>query len=204
MRDPVTCLIDLGKGLMHGATGHYRKRLSDLAGLYEDETSFGRLLEASKDAVVYEVTEFRPSEDPGDMIFGVTRMTAGRVGREYFLTRGHIHANANRPEVYYGQKGHGVMLMQSRTGETRALEILPNTVCYVPPYWIHRSVNVGADELIMLFSYPADAGQNYDVIEEAGGMRSRVIDDGRGGWVMIENRRYRAPGENVGPHRKSL
>ena len=72
------------------------------------------------DISVYEVTDFKPSADPGDMIFGVTHMRPGKVGREYFLTRGHIHANANRPEVYYGERGRGVMLLESPEGEVRA------------------------------------------------------------------------------------
>ena len=141
--------------------------------------------------MTYEVTDFKPSADPGDMIFGVTRMRPGKVGREYFLTRGHIHAKANRPEMYYGESGRGVMLLESPQGEIRTVEIGSRTLCYVPPYWIHRSVNVGADDLVMTFAYPADSGQDYAIIEEAGGMRSRIVDDGSGGWTLIDNSSYR-------------
>jgi glucose-6-phosphate isomerase len=45
-----------------------------------------------------------------------------------------------------------------------------------------------------VFSYPADAGQNYEVLAEAGGMASLVIvDNGEGvsgGWKLIDNPRY--------------
>jgi glucose-6-phosphate isomerase, archaeal len=61
----------------------------------------------------------------------------------------------------------------------------------VPPYWIHRSVNVGTTELVMTFAYPADSGQDYDIIAKAGGMKSRIVDDGHGGWTAIDNRGYR-------------
>ena len=132
------------------------------------------------DEIVYEVTDYKPSADAGDMIIGVTRMRPGKVGREYFLTRGHIHANANRPEMYYGESGRGLMLLESPEGEIRTVEIGPRALCYVPPYWIHRSVNTGRDELVMTFAYPADSGQDYAIIEEAGGMKSRVVDDGAG------------------------
>jgi len=54
-----------------------------------------------------------------------------------------------------------------------------------------HSVNIGADGLVMTFAYPADSGQDYAIIEEAGGMRSRVVDDGEGGWRLIDNTRYR-------------
>ncbi len=150
------------------------------------------------DEVVYEVTDFKPSANAGDMIVGVTRMRPGKVGREYFLTRGHIHANANRPEMYYGESGRGLMLLEFPQGEIRTVEIEPRALCYVPPYWIHRSVNTGSDELVMTFAYPADSGQDYAIIEEAGGMKSRVVDDGKGGWRLIDNASYRSrPAERI-------
>src|SRR5690606_31013983 len=123
--------------------------------------------------------------------FGVTRMAPGRVGREFFLTRGHIHAKADRPEIYYGQRGRGLMLMESPDGETRTVEIGPQAICYVPPFWIHRSVNLGADALLLVFSYPADAGQDYDIITRSGGMRHRVVATADGGWTLAENTGYR-------------
>jgi glucose-6-phosphate isomerase len=83
------------------------------------------------------------------------------------------------------------MLMESPAGETRVIEIGPNAVCYVPPYWIHRSINVGTQNLVMAFSYPADAGQDYGIIAQSNGMRKRVLDDGRGGWALVDNPDYR-------------
>ena len=141
--------------------------------------------------MVYEVTDFKPSTDAGDMIVGVTRMRPGKVGREYFFTRGHIHANANRPEMYYGESGRGVMLLESPDGEIRTVEIAPRTLCYVPPFWIHRSVNVGDDDLVMTFAYPADSGQDYAIIEEAGGMRKPCRGRRIGGWTLVDNAGYR-------------
>lgn len=191
LREPGICTVDVAGGELHGATSRYTKTLSDLDGLYEDRPAYQALLRSIGGDVVYEVTDYRPSTNTGDMIIGVTRMAPGRVGREFFLTRGHIHARADRPEMYYGERGHGVMLLESPAGEVRTVEIRPRTVCYVPPFWIHRSINVGPDELVMTFAYPADAGQDYAIIERAGGMRSRIIADGRGGWEAIDNADYR-------------
>ena len=198
LRDPTACTVALEDGVLRGATGRYEKRLADLAGIYEDAATFAGLVRNAGNPVVYEVTEFRPSAAPGDLIFGVTRMAPGRVGREFFLTRGHIHAKADRPEIYYGQKGRGLMLMESPDGETRVVEIGPQTICYVPPYWIHRSVNTGDDELVMVFAYPADAGQDYDIITRSDGMRHRVMSDGAGGWTLTENPQYRPRSATAG------
>ena len=195
--EPVSYTVDLSTGAMLDASGRYEKRLSDLHGLYGDTEAFTKALRNDADQVMYDVTEFRPSSAAGDLIFGVTRMNPGRIGNEFFLTRGHIHENADRPEIYYGQKGHGVMLLESPAGETRTVEIGPQTICYVPPYWIHRSINVGAEDLVMMFTYPADSGQDYGIIERAGGMRHRVVADGESGWALVENTNYRFRPENV-------
>ena len=189
--EPVGCVVDPDAGALRHATGRYEKRLADLQGLYADRAAFDALLAESGDSVVYDVSEFRPTETAGDLIFGVTRMSAGKVGAEYFLTRGHIHRNADRPEIYYGQKGRGLMLLESPNGETRIVAIEPFTVCYVPPFWIHRSVNTGNQDLVMLFCYPADSGQDYGIIERSGGMRSRIVDNGTGGWTQIANPHWR-------------
>lgn len=189
--EPARCQVDVAAGRMAGGTGAYQKRLADLAGLYLDETAFAALAALRGDEVVYEVADFRPSENPGDIIFGLTRMSPGKVGEEYFLTRGHIHARADRPEVYYGQAGHGLMLMESPAGDTRIVEVGPQTICYVPPRWIHRSVNTGTEDFVMMFAYPADSGQDYDIIARSGGMKTRIFDDGAGGWVARDNADYR-------------
>jgi glucose-6-phosphate isomerase, archaeal len=191
LMEPAACRVDIVGGTMTGATGNYQKRLGDLAGLYADAAAFSTALAASDNPIVYDVADFRPSAAVGDLIFGITRMSPGMIGDEFYLTRGHIHAQANRPEIYYGQAGAGLMLMESPDGETRVVEIAAQTICYVPPYWIHRSVNTGHQDFVMVFSYPADAGQDYGIIEQSNGMRQRVMRGGAKGWQLVENADYR-------------
>ena len=187
---PRVCSVDAAAGALANGTGRYRKTFGDLAGLYADANAFARMAEHMRDSVVYEVTEYRPSEAAGDLIFGVTRMIPGTVGEEFFLTRGHIHATADRPEIYGGQKGFGLMQMEAPDGTVEIAEIGPGTICYVPPCWIHRSINIGTEDLVMTFCYPADAGQDYGIIARSGGMRVRVLSDGSGGWVQVPNPDY--------------
>ncbi len=190
--EPRSFDVDLATGLMTGTDSHYQKRLGELTGLYADARAFEALAASRGDEVVYDVTDHRPNAKAGDLITGVTRMGAGKVGDEFFMTRGHIHANVDRPELYFGLKGHGLMLMEAPDGATRIVEIRANTVCYVPPRWIHRSVNVGKSDFVMLFCYPADSGQDYAIIERSNGMRTRIVDDGKGGWQSVPNPAWRA------------
>ena len=190
LREPGVCRVDVVRGELVGATGRYVKTIADLAGLYEDAAAFDALARRDGAAVAYEVTDYRPSADAGEMIIGVTRMAPGKVGREHFLTRGYPRQREPAGDDYC-ESGRGVMLLKLFEGEIRAIEIVPRALCYVPPFWIHRSVNVGADDLVMTFAHPADSGQDYAIIEEAGGMRSRVIEDGAGGWALVDNAGYR-------------
>jgi len=188
--EPGIGYVDIASGQLKGATNRYVKTFRDLEGLYEDVDAFSAVVAERGDAIAYEVTDYKPSANAGDIIIGVTRMEPGKVGREYYMTRGHIHARPNRPEMYYGESGLGVMLLESPAGDIRTVEIGPKTMCYVPPFWIHRSVNVGQEPLVMTFAYPADSGQDYDIIAKAGGMKSRIVDDGNGGWKAIDNTAY--------------
>ncbi len=189
-QSPTAHSIDPATGTMTGATGRYEKRLRDLAGIYADDTAFADAVAQGGDRVVYYVHETRPAAAHGDLIFGTTFMEPGRIGDEFFVTRGHIHAVANRPETYYGESGTGLMLLESPEGETQILEIAPRVLVYVPPMWIHRSVNTGAEPLVMSFCYPADSGQDYDIIARSGGMAKRIMADGNG-WKATDNAAYR-------------
>ena len=188
-QEPSSYRINAVSGAMTGAGGRYEKRLRDLNGLYLDTAAYAEALVREADKLVYAVDEQRPAQAAGDLIFGTTFMQPGRIGDEFYMTRGHIHARANRPEVYYGESGEGLMLLETPEGEVRVMEIAPRVAIYVPPYWIHRSVNTGASALVMTFFYPSDAGQDYGIIERAGGMAVRIVTDGSG-WKTVPNPSY--------------
>ncbi len=190
IQPPTSHLINAETGALSGATGSYEKRLADLAGIYADREAFEKAAKNDGSRVVYRVHDVRPAVARGDLIFGTTFMEPGRIGDEYFVTRGHLHARANRPETYYGETGDGLMLLESPEGETAILEVHPKVMIYVPPLWIHRSVNTGGAPLVMSFCYPADSGQDYDVIARSNGMATRIVADGTG-WKAVANADYR-------------
>lgn len=187
---PSVHTIDPTTGALTAHTGRYQKYLSDLDGIYGDASAFKSALQESAKRIVYTVEDVRPAASAGDLIFGTTFMEPGRIGDEFFMTRGHIHATANRPETYYGESGEGLMLMEAPDGEVSILEIRPKIMVYVPPLWIHRSVNTGTTPLVMSFCYPVDSGQDYEVIARSGGMAVRIVADGDG-WTSVPNPTYR-------------
>jgi len=189
--EPTTLTFDPESGATAPASGRYAKRVRDLEGVFSDAAAFAAALRADPDRLVYEVYDYRPQERAGELILGTSVLQPGTVGREFHFTRGHLHRLADRSEVYHCLGGRGVMLMETLAGESRALPLVPGVTVHVPGHWIHRSVNVGDEPFVTLFCYPADAGQDYDVIAAAGGMRELVVDDGAGGWRTEPNPSYR-------------
>lgn len=177
-------------GTLEGHTDRYAKQLADLAGLYLDEEAYAARLRDDDGAPVYWVESSSTQPGPGGQITGVSVLEPGRVGDEYAMTRGHLHARPDRGETYVGLAGHGVLLLETVEGDSKAVEVAVGDVVYVPGYWVHRSVNVGAERFVTLFCYPADAGQDYGIIEHAGGMSRLVVVDADGGWTTRPNPRH--------------
>ena len=182
---PEGVAIDGATGAVAPSTGRYVKKISGLRDLYEAPSLVDAHVAAHGDTDAYEVVEYR--RDGSDLFFGTTTMAPGKIGTEYFLTRGHYHARADRGETYYTQSGEGVLLLHSRGGECRVVELRPGICAFIPPDWAHRSVNTGSGPLVFVWTCAVDAGHDYAEIG-ARGMRQRAVErDGRVAIVANPN-----------------
>ncbi len=177
---PVLLTLRPDDGRLEGSNGRYEKFLTDLGGLYRDDEAYANQLATDVGAPVYWVETTRTEDGPGGLITGISVLEPGRVGEEYAMTRGHLHAVSDRSELYLGLSGRGVMILDTLDGQTQVVDVTPGQAVYVPGHWVHRSVNVGPERFSTLFCYAADAGQDYAIIERAGGMKSLVVADGEG------------------------
>jgi len=177
---PVPLTVLAGDGRLVGSNGRYERFLPDLEGLYRDVDAYIQQLAVDDGRPVYWVESSQTEDGPGGLITGISALEAGTVGREYAMTRGHLHAIADRSELYVGLSGHGVMILETLDGRAEVVDVTPGKAVYVPGWWVHRSVNVGRERFVTLFCYAADAGQDYMIIERAGGMRSLVTVEGEG------------------------
>ena len=169
---PLGVLIDSNSGAMNPSTGQYSKRLSELRAIYQDQKALDEILAKQGDLVVYEVQEF--TQPDADIFFGTTTMYPGRVGEEFYMTRGHFHLRRDRGEVYYTQSGEGLLLLESRDGETQAVAMRPGSCIFIPPDWAHRSINTGDIPLVFVWVCGTDAGHDYaDILKR--GMRKLVV-----------------------------
>jgi glucose-6-phosphate isomerase len=172
---------------------HIQRHLSKMAGQYLDQDAYSRMV-ADEDVLLYEVFELIRPEVAGEILHGISIIHPGKVGDEYFMTKGHFHQVLDTAEVYFTLKGQGYMVMETPEGDWAVEELIAGSVLYVPPRWAHRSVNIDPDEdLVMFFAYPGNAGHNYATIE-AQGFR-KLIREVDGKAEVVDNPRWSPPSE---------
>lgn len=157
--------------------------LSNMKGMFTDQAAFEAQL-AAENVLVYEFYDMGVPETAGDVAYGTSITYPGKVGDEYFMTKGHFHTVLDTAEVYYCLRGHGFMLMENPEGDWEAQELTPGKAVYVPGRYAHRSVNISPDEpLITFFAFPGHAGHDYGTIETQGFRKLIVQRDGQPAFV---------------------
>ena len=185
--NPSSIFMDFDKGFsllfdpqtgMSPAVETGKRHLSAMKGMFSDAFAEKQMI-ASGDPLIYEFHSLPAPDHDGDLAFGCSIVYPGKVGDEYFMTRGHFHTILETGEVYYCLNGHGYMMMENPEGDWRCLEMKKGTALYVPKRYAHRSICVGKDEpLVTFFAFRADAGHNYGSIEEKGYRKLLVERDG--------------------------
>jgi glucose-6-phosphate isomerase len=161
-----------------------------MQGQFLDQVAYAKMLSES-DTLIYEVYEIQRPQIEGELLMGISIVHPGKVGQEFYMTKGHFHTVLETSEVYYCLQGEGYMVMETPEGETSVESLAPGKVLYVPPRWAHRSVcSSRQQDLITFFIYPGNAGHDYGTIEQLG-FRKLVI-EGENGIEIIDNPRYQA------------
>ncbi len=167
-----------------------QRRLSDLRGMVRNEEVLEKMIR-EEDLLVYEFYDMHSPETPFEVQYGTSITYPGKVGDEYFMTKGHFHNVLDTAEIYYCLRGHGYMLMENPEGEWDAQEMIPGAAVYVPGRWAHRSINVDSDEpLITFFAFRGDAGHDYGTIETKGFRKLLVEKNGEPEFV--DNPRWKS------------
>lgn len=170
---------------------HIVRRLSAMAGQFSDEDAYAAACR-EEDVVLYEVYEIQLPEAAGELRHGVSILHPGKIGDEFYMTKGHFHTVLETGEVYYCLQGEGVLVMETPEGDWAVEELRAGGVVYVPPRWAHRSVNTSFDQdLTTFFVYPSNAGHDYRSIEEQGFRKLVVECDAE--VRIVDNPRWQPP-----------
>jgi len=152
--------FDITSGVIEGHA-QTERRLGDLPTAFADPKAVCSLLNAGN-PILYRVSQIEDHNGPGQLHYGMGILMPGKVGQEYFMTKGHFHAWRPAAEVYIGLAGQGLMLLEhEETGECSAVPLAADTVVYVPGYTAHRTVNTGSEPLVYWGVFPSDAGHDY-------------------------------------------
>ena len=156
-----------------------KRYLSDLRGYFSDEGAYETALK-KKDTLLYTVCSAEPANGEGQMHYGLGILQPGKIGSEYFLTKGHLHTLREAAEIYVGLRGTGYMLLEhEHTGESQLVSLSEGKIVYVPGYTAHRTINAGNEPLAYLGIYPWNAGHDYGAIAERNFLKVLVDQDGQ-------------------------
>lgn len=166
-----------------------QRPLSKMKGMFADEVAYHAQLE-KEDVLVYEFFDMGVPDSEKEVAYGTSITYPGKVGDEYFMTKGHFHTVLDTAEVYYCLRGHGYMMMENPEGDWEVQELIPGQAVYVPGRYAHRSINISATEpLITFFAFPGHAGHDYGTIETKGFRKLVVEQDGKP--TIIDNPKWK-------------
>jgi len=164
------------------------RKVSDLAMMFHDKAAVDAGIKTN-DPLVYEIFYYGFKTSLSDMALGTTRIQVGKVGDEYYMTKGHYHEAENQPEIYFCVKGEGYLLMETLEGEFQSERWTAGTISHIPPMWAHRVVNTGSTPLVFVASYHLAAGHIYGPIEEKGFLKRVVERNGKPEFILNEQRK---------------
>ncbi len=164
------------------------KTVGDLEGYWDDSDALARLDSATP---LYITQSWLPEgeETAGALAWGNTTLFPGRVGREYFMTRGHFHRKREKGELVICVSGTGALMLMDEQGETRIEPLAHGSTHYVSGHTAHRTINTGALPLVFLCAWAADCGHDYDEIRERG--FSRLLVEVNGAPTLIARQQKR-------------
>jgi len=148
-------------------------KLVHMKSYFKDRSAILKKLQ--KNPTIYEVYEVAHE----GLSYAQTTLHAGRIGKEFFMTRGHVHISGD-PEIYYVISGKGILLIENET--CNHMPLRRGCIAYVPKDMRHRMVNVGRHPFIFVAFYPTGIGHDYRHVE-AHGFTKQVVEKS-GGWVF--------------------
>jgi glucose-6-phosphate isomerase len=185
---PFSIHLDIKTGEMIPCDRTNIRKLSDMKGMFLDTESEVHILQR-EDPIIYWFSERILPEENGHLQLATTSINPGKIGDEYFMTKGHYHRRPDTSEVYLGLEGEGSLLAQTEEGDFESIAIQPGIVAYLPPYWGHRMVNMGPIPFVFFAVYPGDAGHNYGDIEKSGFVK--VLVERNGKPLLVDNPKWR-------------
>jgi len=173
--EPFNSYIDLEEMKLNSEGELIIRKLSDMVDMFQNKKAAEEALK--ENPIIYKVYNVQIPEESGHLQHCISIVYPGKIGNEYYMTKGHFHKIKETSEIYLTLKGRGKLVMQTPDQKIRVLDMEERNISYIPPYWAHRTVNIGDEPLIFFGVYRGDAGHNYGIIEEKG-MSVIIVEEG--------------------------
>ena len=164
--EPFNSYIDLEKMKLSPEGELIIRKLNDMAEMYQNQEAVKESFK--ENPVIYKFYNVQIPEESGHLQHCISIVYPGKIGNEYYMTKGHFHKIKDTSEIYLTLKGRGKLVMQTPDQRSKVVEMKEGSISYIPPYWAHRTINIGDEPLIFFSVYRGDAGHNYGIIEKKG------------------------------------
>ncbi|WP_456697719.1 glucose-6-phosphate isomerase family protein [Aeromicrobium sp. P5_D10] len=122
--------------------------------------------------VIYRTWRVRGIPDHSTPEFSLTKIEAGTVDGEFYMTRGHEHRQPIG-ESYFGISGRGGLIAR-RDDVVHWYPLVSGSVVQMPAGWAHRTVNCGHEPFVFSGQYSLPFDSDYEVVR-LHGMGVRVL-----------------------------
>ncbi|MCH8945644.1 MAG: cupin domain-containing protein [Nanoarchaeota archaeon] len=133
------------------------RKLKDVIQWYSDKKVFEKELKKKKNKIIYET--FTDKFSPINLTLTVVH--PGTVGKEYYMTKGHIHRK-KVPEFYISLEGKGKLLMQKQS-KVKVIDLKKGEIALIPVGYGHRLINTGNKKLKVLTIYDQESKPDYHI-----------------------------------------
>lgn len=160
--------VDLSNGELKGLNViKSEKVLKDLKEIFEDEITFKKM---NPNTLVYKVQINAQEKEgkEGGLFFGTSCVYPGKVGDEYFMTKGHFHLKSDTSEYYWCIEGKGMLILMDEGRNCYVEKMFKGSLHYIPGKVAHRIANTGEKILTVGACWPSDAGHDYVSIMKRG------------------------------------
>jgi len=160
------------------------RKLIDMKDHYSDKSAVEKIL-INENPIVYEFWENEYSGPGRGLSLGLTCIHPGKVGKEYYQTKGHFHVDNKGDEIYNVIQGEGLLLLYSKAGKQEEIRMLPGSLYYIPGTMAHRTVNTGISNLVFVSIWPPFIDHDYEIIVKNG--FPKLVVEGPDGAILTEN-----------------
>lgn len=153
-------------------THHWQQRLNgnnltEMKMRYKDADYFLRHdPDLDPETLIYEHIVKESDAEEGHLNWGHITLYPGMIKDQYFCTKGYYHMHPGAEEYLLCMQGEGLIMLMSRSGECWCEELEEGSLHKVPADTARRIINIGDVPLMLSECVPADAGIDFDAIDE--------------------------------------